>query len=311
MGRICFNNQDVSGWPVSRRNVGIVFQSYALFPNLSAARNISYGLKNRGLTSKQVRDRVSELLNLVGLTDMADAYPGQLSGGQQQRVALARALALSPGLLLLDEPLSALDTQVRDMLRSEIRQLQQRLKITTLMVTHDQAEALTMADRILIVDRGRVVQDGTPFDIYDRPATPFVARFIGSMNFLNHALRVENGVYQYGPYCLRVDHGDPDARFPIENRAMIGIRPEDILVRENGTQVPNTIMTRVLNMEYRGPLFRITLGMAAIRDDSCRIEADVPSEKIRRFNIRPHMSLPVQFPMDRLRVYACSKTVDF
>ncbi len=181
-GRVAIEGRDVSSLPVSRRNVGIVFQSYALFPNLTAVQNIGYGLRSLGNGKSSIGRRVEELLQLVGLQGMGHRYPAQLSGGQQQRVALARAMALSPNLLLLDEPLSALDAQVRILLRSEVRQLQRRLGVTTLMVTHDQEEALTMADRIVVMDRGKIVQDGTPLEIYNKPATPFVASFIGSMN---------------------------------------------------------------------------------------------------------------------------------
>jgi iron(III) transport system ATP-binding protein len=181
-GRVYFEGRDVSSLPVSRRNVGIVFQSYALFPNLTAGQNIAYGLKSRRGDTHPTRRRVEDLLRLVGLEGLEAKYPRQLSGGQQQRVALARAMALSPDLLLLDEPLSALDAQVRVLLRAEVRNLQRRLGVTTIMVTHDQEEALTMADRILVMDRGEIVQDGTPMEIYRKPATPFVAFRMPSRN---------------------------------------------------------------------------------------------------------------------------------
>ena len=202
-GSVHMGEQDVSDLPVSRRNIGIVFQSYALFPNPTAAQNVAYGLKNQHTEKQKIRRRVEELLELVGLRAMGGKYPAQLSGGQQQRVALARAMALSPDLPRLDEALSALDAEVRTTLRSEIRQLQQRLGITTLMVTHDQEEALTMADRILVMNKGRLGQDGSPLDIYDRPADPFVAAFIGSMNFLKNAVKVADAVYRVGDATCR------------------------------------------------------------------------------------------------------------
>jgi len=183
-GRIEQAGKDISRLPPSERDFGIVFQSYALFPNLTVDRNVAYGLENRKTPKPEIDTKVSELLQLVGLPEQGDKYPAQLSGGQQQRVALARALATSPGLLLLDEPLSALDAKVRARLRREIKDLQLKLGVTTIMVTHDQEEALTMADRIVIINEGVIEQVGTPEDIYIRPASPFVADFVGTMNFL-------------------------------------------------------------------------------------------------------------------------------
>ncbi len=302
-GRIRFDGQDVTNEPIAKRNVGIVFQSYALFPNLTAAQNIAYGLVSKKLAKTVVQKRVSELLNLVGLSDMGGRYPAQLSGGQQQRVALARALALSPRLLLLDEPLSALDAQVRLLLRTEIRRLQQRLRVTTLMVTHDQEEALSMGDRILVMNKGRIIQDGSPADIYDRPATPFVAAFVGSMNFLDNAVRVDVATYQVGPHRLRVDPLR-DGRVSIGGRAVIGIRPEDI--RIGGTQEPemNVVSVRVRHVSYHGAQYRVGFGLGDDGRDSGVLEADIPSETIRRYNVNPGMPFSVHLPIDRLRVYA-------
>ena len=175
---------DISALPPSERDFGIVFQSYALFPNMTVTRNVAYGLESQRRSRAEVRDRVRELLDLVGLPDQGDKYPAQLSGGQQQRIALARAIAMSPGLLLLDEPLSALDAKVRARLRYEVKALQRRLGVTTIMVTHDQEEALTMADRIVVMNHGVIEQVGAPAEIYREPASVFVADFIGTMNFL-------------------------------------------------------------------------------------------------------------------------------
>jgi iron(III) transport system ATP-binding protein len=303
-GQVIIQGRDVSGLPVSRRHVGIVFQNYALFPNLSAADNIAYGLKSRRADSGHIRHRVAELLELVGLKGMDAKFPAQLSGGQQQRVALARAMALSPSLLLLDEPLSALDAKVRIALRAEIRQLQQRLGVTTIMVTHDQEEALTMADRILVMDRGRLVQSGTPSEVYDRPASPFVAAFIGMMNFIPRAIKTGRGVYSAGGLALRVDgdslcgHVDPGT--PVT----MAIRPEDVLITpESGDKGLNRISARVQAMEYRGPLFRLRLALAVPDGHGPTIDADLSAEKVRRLNIRHAMTLPVILPMDRIRVY--------
>ena len=181
-GAIVQGGRDISTLPAARRDYGIVFQSYALFPNLTIEQNIAFGLENTGRPRAEIAARVAELLGLVGLAAQAKKYPAQLSGGQQQRIALARAIAISPGLLLLDEPLSALDAKVRVHLRHEIKALQRKLGVTTIMVTHDQEEALAMADRIVVMNHGVIEQVGTPTEIYRHPKTLFVADFIGETN---------------------------------------------------------------------------------------------------------------------------------
>lgn len=183
-GAIHQNQQDITFLPPEQRDFGIVFQSYALFPNLTVEENIAIGLRNQGMSLRDALEKVEQWLETIGLATSAQKYPSQLSGGQQQRVALARALALSPGLLLLDEPLSALDAKVRTHLREQICQLQRQLGITTIMVTHDQEEALTMADRIVVMNHGVIEQVGTPQEIYQQPASRFVAEFVGTMNFI-------------------------------------------------------------------------------------------------------------------------------
>ena len=180
-GAVVQGGKDISNFPASERDYGIVFQSYALFPNLTIEKNIAFGLENTGRSKSEIKERVSELLDLIGLPDQGPKYPAQLSGGQQQRIALARAIASGPGLLLLDEPLSALDAKVRVYLRHEIKTLQQKLGVTTIMVTHDQEEALSMADRIVVMNEGKVEQIGTPNEVYCKPETLFVADFIGEM----------------------------------------------------------------------------------------------------------------------------------
>jgi putative spermidine/putrescine transport system ATP-binding protein len=184
-GTITIDGRDVTRVPPNRRNVGMVFQSYALFPNMNVADNVGFGLKVRKRPADQIRKRVGELLEIVNLPDKGSRYPYQLSGGQQQRVALARALAFEPQVLLLDEPLSALDAKIRVALRHEIRQIQRQLGITTVYVTHDQEEALSLSDRVVVMSEGRMEQVGTPFEIYNFPATAFVASFVGTLNVLN------------------------------------------------------------------------------------------------------------------------------
>src|SRR5215212_7604317 len=183
-GRIHSDGVDVTNRAPNRRNVGMVFQSYALFPNMSVADNVGFGLKVRKRPADQIKKRVGELLELVNLPDKGARYPYQLSGGQQQRVALARALAFEPQILLLDEPLSALDAKIRVALRHEIREIQRQLGITTVYVTHDQEEALSLSDRVVVMSDGRMEQVGTPFEIYNFPTTAFVASFVGTLNVL-------------------------------------------------------------------------------------------------------------------------------
>ena len=183
-GRIRFGGQDVTRQPANRRNIGFVFQNYALFPHLSIFENVAYGLRVRGLATDEVQRRVSEVLSLVGLAGYEPQFSGQLSGGEQQRVALARAIVIRPRVLLFDEPLSNLDAKLRVQMRQEIRDLQRRLGITTVYVTHDQEEAMAVSDRIAVMNEGSVVQEGTAEDLYHRPASQFVAQFVGRVNLV-------------------------------------------------------------------------------------------------------------------------------
>ena len=184
VGTIRIDGRDVTQLPPNQRKVGMVFQSYALFPNMTVAQNVAFGLKVAGKSAAEIKTRVGEMLELIKLPKLADRYPYQMSGGQQQRVALARAIATKPQILLLDEPLSALDAKIRVSLRDDIRALQRELGITTIYVTHDQEEALSMSDRIVVMSEGRMEQVGTPFEIYNKPATRFVASFVGHLNLL-------------------------------------------------------------------------------------------------------------------------------
>jgi putative spermidine/putrescine transport system ATP-binding protein len=181
-GKILVGGQDLTAIPTHRRNIGLVFQSYALFPHMTVAENIAFGLRMRGTAKAEIRPVVRDVLEMVGLSGLSDRKPKDLSGGQQQRVALARAVVTNPQLLLLDEPLSNLDARMRDKLRVELRELQQRLGMTAIFVTHDQIEALCMCDRIVVMNEGRIEQVGTPLEIYEQPATPFVASFVGRVN---------------------------------------------------------------------------------------------------------------------------------
>ena len=183
-GSIKVDGKEITDLPPNKRNVGMVFQAYALFPNMTVANNVGFGMRVKRQPKDAIRKRVGELLQLINMPEKADRYPYQLSGGQQQRVALARALAIEPTVLLLDEPLSALDAKIRVSLRTEIRSIQRQLGITTVYVTHDQEEALSLSDRVVVMSQGRIEQIGTPFEIYNFPATAFVASFVGTLNAL-------------------------------------------------------------------------------------------------------------------------------
>jgi ABC-type Fe3+/spermidine/putrescine transport system ATPase subunit len=235
-GQIQLRDATLSDVPARMRNFGVVFQSYSLFPNMSVARNIAYGLECRNWPAASIEQRVREMLALVHLDDQAAKYPHQLSGGQQQRIALARALAPEPTVLLLDEPLSALDAKVREDLRAEIRDLQTQLRITTVMVTHDQHEAMEIADRIVVMNAGVVEQAGPALDLYDRPANRFVAEFIGRMNLLRLP-----------------------ARGGVSDTAVVGVRPEHIQLVNGDPDTADAVAGRIEKCVFLGSITRVTL----------------------------------------------------
>ena len=245
-GRIIQAGRDISVLPPAQRDYGIVFQSYALFPNLTVTDNVAYGLVNRRRPRAEIAGRVDELLALVGLPGSGPKFPAQLSGGQQQRIALARALATSPGLLLLDEPLSALDAIVRVHLRQEIRSLQRKLGVTTIMVTHDQEEALSVADRIVVMNHGVIEQVGTPMQVYRDPATPFVADFVGKINVLNGRLRPGRDL-RIGASRFACEH-DTDT----ERDVKVYLRPEDVLARPIAPGDVNVFDGAIDKIEFLG-----------------------------------------------------------
>jgi len=299
LGTVRMAGRDVSSLPPRERNYGIVFQSYALFPNLTVARNVAYGLETRRVPRARVAARVDELLTLVGLAGHRHRYPSQLSGGEQQRVALARALAPSPALLLLDEPLSALDARVRVSLRAEIKSLQRRLGITTVMVTHDQEEALTMADRIVVMNHGVVEQIGTPLDTYMEPASLFVARFVGRMNVLPAVATERPGWARVARLELR--HRAAAAQ-PPGTRLALAIRPEEIRVgaaaRGPGD---NRMIARVSAVQFSGAFARLSLVLpgAAVAE----LECDLAGEALAEAGAKEGTELPVLLTPDALRVF--------
>ncbi len=275
-GSVVLNGRDITRLPPARRNFGIVFQSYALFPNITAYDNVAYGLKTRKLSPAEINARVNEVLALVGLEQAGYKYPAQLSGGQQQRIALARALALAPAVLLLDEPLSALDAKVRVKLRHEIRSLQEKTGITTIMVTHDQEEALTMADRIVVMNNACVEQIGTPQAVYDHPRTPFVADFIGAINFVDPG------------HCRSLSPEEPE---------MVAIRPEYVKIVEAGS-APGGVTATVTQVEFRGAFYRVTLKIAGGKDS---LIADIAAATGVR--LEKNKTVCLELPDDRLLRY--------
>jgi iron(III) transport system ATP-binding protein len=297
-GAVTMAGRDVSGLPPSHRNYGIVFQSYALFPNLTVARNVAYGLETRRRPRVEIDRRVDELLALVGLAGHKHKYPAQLSGGEQQRVALARALAPSPALLLLDEPLSALDARVRLSLRHEIRALQRRLGITTIMVTHDQEEALAMADRIVVMNHGVVDQVGSPWEVYARPASPFVARFVGHMNFIPARAGDRPGWARLGAVEIRHLPGEP---VPPGTPVVLAIRPEEIVVDPAGRGVGNRIVARVCRIQFLGAFTRLSVALADEPDPS--LECDVAMNALADLGIKEAAEVRLALNPDALRMF--------
>ncbi|AOB27625.1 putative 2-aminoethylphosphonate ABC transporter ATP-binding protein [Bordetella bronchiseptica] len=252
-GAIVLGGRDISNEPPQARDYGILFQSYALFPNLTVAQNVAYGLSGRRGDRGRVAARVDEMLALVGLSGAAGKYPGQISGGQQQRVALARALAPAPSLLLFDEPMSALDARVRDRLRGELRALQRRLSITTLMVTHDQEEAMVMADRIAVMNGGVIEQYGTPRELYRDPRSAFIADFVGEANWLQYQ-RID-------AHRARVGQLELDVEQPLQaDSGRLFVRPEAVRLSASGTPASaNTVLADVLDGVFLGRGYRISL----------------------------------------------------
>jgi iron(III) transport system ATP-binding protein len=295
-GKVMMAGRDVSTLPPSQRNYGIVFQSYALFPNLTVARNVGYGLETRRVAKAQIEARIDELLTLVGLAAHKQKYPAQLSGGEQQRIALARALAPSPALLLLDEPLSALDARVRQSLRHEIRALQRRLGVTTIMVTHDQEEALAMADRIVVMNHGVVEQVGAPVEVYMRPRSPFVARFVGQMNFLDAIAGERAGWARVAGAEVRHGATEPVAA---GTRLTLAIRPEEITVGA-APEAENRLVTRIRAIQFLGSFTRLSL---VLPDGAPALECDVAATAFAALGAVEGSELALSLRPEALRVF--------
>ncbi len=306
-GRIEQGGRDISTLPITQRDFGIVFQSYALFPNLTIERNIAFGLENSGRPKAEITARVTELLDLVDLADQRKKYPAQLSGGQQQRIALARAIASSPGLLLLDEPLSALDAKVRVHLRHQIKELQRKLGVTTIMVTHDQEEALAMADRIVVMNHGVIEQIGTPTEIYREPRSLFVADFIGETNQIPSTV-TEPGRVTLGDKKLK---GETHGLQPGQS-VIVTIRPEDIVPHEPNFQAAedsNSVLeVTVGEMEFLGSFWRSRLTGAALNGEV--LYADFSMNAVRRLSLDEGSRLTIELPPSRLIAFPAGENHD-
>ena len=294
-GRIRQGGRDISTLPPAQRDYGIVFQSYALFPNLSVADNVAYGLVNRKAPKAEIAARVRELVALVGLPGSESKYPAQLSGGQQQRIALARALATSPGLLLLDEPLSALDAIVRVQLRQEIKRLQRQLGVTTIMVTHDQEEALSVADRIVVMNHGVIEQVGTQLQVYREPASAFVADFVGRINALP-ACTADGGVLQIGQHRIPVGHAGAAGR-----DVTVYLRPEDVLARPVAPGEPHVFDAQIQAIEFLGAYCLVTVQADALGKHPLQVVLSL--NFLSEQALAVGSSLPLKLLPERLRVF--------
>jgi iron(III) transport system ATP-binding protein len=252
-GEIWFGERRVDGLRPYERNIGMVFQNYALWPHMTVQANVAYGLKLRKLAGATIASRVADGLQKVNLTGLEQRYPGQLSGGQQQRVALARALVLGPDILLLDEPLSNLDAKIRVQVRTEIRKLQKDLGITTVYVTHDQEEALSLSDRVAVMREGRVLQVAPPKELYERPLDRFVADFVGVNNFLAGTCRAASEGRVAADTAIGVVHSSSGPRIGPGDRCIVAVRPENITL---GSGHENTFTGRVVMAAYLGNTLR-------------------------------------------------------
>ena len=298
-GRIELAGRDISSLPPALRDYGIVFQSYALFPNLNIADNVAYGLVNRRRPKAEVQARVTELLALVGLPGSQAKYPAQLSGGQQQRIALARALATSPGLLLLDEPLSALDAIVRVKLRGEIRSLQRQLGVTTIMVTHDQEEAFAVADRVVVMNQGTIEQVGTPVDVYREPASLFVAGFVGRINALPAVL--QDGGLRVGEQVFHCDAALTQGHAP-GRELRIYLRPEDVLARPIAAGDSNVFEAEIDKIDFMGPYCLVRVKSAQLGAHQLTVYLSL--NYLAEAQLAVGSRLPLRLVPERMRIFA-------
>jgi spermidine/putrescine transport system ATP-binding protein len=299
-GKILLDGVDVSAVPPNKRNVNTVFQSYALFPFLSVYDNVAFGLRHRHLAKPELDSRVRSALDLVHLSQFEKRRPGQLSGGQQQRVALARALVLQPSVLLLDEPLGALDAKLRRSLKVELKALQEQVGITFLYVTHDQEEALTMSDRLAVMRDGKIVQMGAPTEVYEEPADTYVADFLGASNLMEVDV-VSRGPgaqceIRLGDTALSAEHGGQDA----PDHAHAVIRPERVKIEDYGSAGPNRVPAMVERLVYLGSSTQVFLRLAAGSD----VQALLSNDGGQHLQLAQGTPVHAYFAPDALRVLA-------
>ena len=298
IGNLIYDGKVINDVIPQKRDFGIVFQSYALFPNMTVHQNIAFGLKMRKVPKKLSDERVSEILQLVGLTDWVGHYPSQLSGGQQQRVALGRALAIKPRVLLLDEPLSALDAKIRIRLRTVIKKLQEELGITMIYVTHDQEEALALADRVVVMREGEIRQIGTPWEIYKEPKTSFIAEFVGTSNFITGIKK--DGQVQFGQMELTVSNlVDVDSE-----TVHLAIRPENIELVDETLVAEHYVPSNVVEVEaevinFLGAIVRITFILEAEE-----MIVDISEKEFEKINLKRKDKFKLYFPPDAFHVYS-------
>lgn len=281
-GSILLNGEEIVGRPANKRPMGMVFQSYALFPHMTAEQNIAFGMQMQRKSREHIKQRCAELLELVGLGELGSRYSHQMSGGQQQRVALARALAVEPQVLLLDEPLSALDAKVRISLRNEIRRIQQQLKMTAIYVTHDQEEALSMSDRIAVMAKGKIEQLDTPEKIYSDPQTAFSATFVGNSNQFRGSIEsASQGISRIGGSEQRISFV-PQPQLHDGENILIVVRPEDITVKHQSAEAENSSNAITGEIELRtflGPFTRLHVRI----DRETLLTADIPNQQAHEY----------------------------
>ncbi|MEA2521744.1 MAG: spermidine/putrescine transport system ATP-binding protein [Actinomycetota bacterium] len=303
-GQILLDDEDMAQTPPHKRNVNTVFQNYALFPHLTVGENIAFGLRYKGVDKQETKDRVGKALELVQLTGFDTRRPGQLSGGQQQRVALARALILNPAVLLLDEPLGALDAKLRKRLQIELKALQEEVGITFVYVTHDQEEALTMSDRIAVMSNGRVEQVGGPKEIYEEPATAYVADFLGVSNLMDAVAKGQSQggcSVQVGDFALIAGQGDANATGP----AKMTIRPERVILEAQGTTGENRVPGMVERVVYVGSILQVLVHLASGQT----LQAWVQNQG-EGFEFAQGTAVSVSLPREALRVLAADMIED-
>lgn len=297
-GDIIYDGKVINDVIPQKRDFGIVFQSYALFPNMTVHQNVAFGLKMRKMPKKLIDARVGEILQLVGLAEWEGHYPSQLSGGQQQRVALGRAIAIKPKVLLLDEPLSALDAKIRLRLRTVIKKLQEELGITMIYVTHDQEEALALADRVVIMRDGEIRQIGTPWEIYKEPKTSFIAEFVGTSNFIT--AKKLNGKVRFGRLELAVSNiNDTDSK-----TVYLAIRPENIELLDETMDVEDYLPSNIVEVEaevinFLGAIVRVTFML-----EEEEMIVDISEKAFEKINLKRRGKFKLYFPPDAFHVYS-------